>query len=492
MCSCLSPSLSLLLLSTVGAYVALAHAVMAVVLEPTRELAMQVHDQFVAIANGAGLASFRCVVCCGGYDMGRMCKQIERRPHVVAATPGRLRAVMSSGKAAGGRGRDATLKSCFKRVRVLVLDEADRLLEEEFEDDMLAIVKDLPGGDRGGGGESGSHRSRGERQTMLFSATRTRRVDQIRKVVASKDTFVFDEGADGSGSSGDRGCGGEEGCHTVMNRNIVKTVEGLAHHYIFMPDRVKDVYLVSLLDDLMDPDSSIHSTDSGKKRGGGARPVRSIIIFCSTCRRAQLTAYLLRSLTAPRTDKGAGSRAGGGGDNIDSKRIKSNIKNNITVLHSRLNQRERTASLTSFKSLPEHAMPSSAVVGPQRLFPGLKKQQEEQEQRLHILIATDVASRGLDIPHVDVVVHYDVPNDVYDYVHRSGRTARAGRKGRCISLVTQYDVDRIKGIESGIGMKLDTMEMEEQEVLKGLTRVLKARRAAALLLDENPLREKRR
>ena len=471
---------------------------MAVVLEPTRELAMQVHDQFVAIANGAGLASFRCVVCCGGYDMGHMCKQIELRPHVVAATPGRLRAVMSTGRGAGGGGaRDATLRSCFKRVRVLVLDEADRLLEEEFEDDMVSIVEALPG--RAAAGRGGAAAGR---QTMLFSATRTRRVDQIRTVVASEDTFVYDEGA-GAGAAGEgdgEGGGGDEDerYRAVMRQKIVNTVEGLAQHYIFMPDRVKDVYLVSLLDDLMDPESAVHAGDgAGAGAGKTKTPVRSIIIFCSTCRRAQLTAYLLRSLTAPapaRGDRGKEPAGGAGaGGAIDSKRMRSNVKNNITVLHSRLNQRERTASLTSFKSLPSQEPPRApAGVGAPRLFPGLKRRQEQREQQMHILIATDVASRGLDIPHVDVVVHYDVPGDVYDYVHRSGRTARAGRRGRCISLVTQYDVDRVKAIEAGIGMQLGTMEMDEKEVLKGLTRVLKARRAAALLLDENPLREKRR
>ena len=506
----------------VDALVGEPYGVMAVILEPTRELAVQVHEQFIALAAGAGLTSFRCAVCCGGYDMGRMCKEVEARPHVVAATPGRLRAVMdsSSGHNGGGNNNGTTtrLRLCFKRVRVLVLDEADRLLEEEFEDDMLNIIQALPAGGGGNAGNASKVVHGGgsgvimRRQTMLFSATRTRRVDQIRAVVASKDTFVFEEGA--GNSRGDY--------EAVMREKMIRTVEGLTQEYVFVPDRVKEVYLVSLLDDLADPDASTNARRGGGAGAGGGgsaqggymsgprRPVRSVIIFCSTCRRAQLLAYLLRALTSGKPSGAGGSSGGGGGSrkagggggggggtsDIDGKRMKSNAKNAITVLHSRLNQRERTASLTSFKSLPSsdaRGAPSAvAAAAAARALPAAARAQARaQQDQMHVLIATDVASRGLDIPHVDVVVHYDVPKDVYDYVHRSGRTARAGRKGRCVSLVTQYDIERVRDIEEGIGMKLSSLEMEEKEVLKGMTRVLKARRAAALLLDENPLREKR-
>lgn len=70
-----------------------------------------------------------------------------------------------------------------------------------------------------------------------------------------------------------------------------------------------------------------------------------------------------------------------------------------------------------------------------------------KSREARILVATDVASRGLDIPHVEVVINYDIPSDSRDYVHRVGRTARAGKTGRAIAMVTQYDVEQIQRIE---------------------------------------------
>lgn len=77
-----------------------------------------------------------------------------------------------------------------------------------------------------------------------------------------------------------------------------------------------------------------------------------------------------------------------------------------------------------------------------------------RQRDANILVATDVASRGLDIPSVDLVVNYDLPMCPKDYIHRVGRTARAGRGGRSISFVTQYDVEEVQKIEGLIGKKL--------------------------------------
>ncbi|KAI9487244.1 MAG: P-loop containing nucleoside triphosphate hydrolase protein [Benjaminiella poitrasii] len=102
----------------------------------------------------------------------------------------------------------------------------------------------------------------------------------------------------------------------------------------------------------------------------------------------------------------------------------------------------------------------------------------------NILVATDVASRGLDIPSVDIVINYDVPQSSKDYIHRVGRTARAGRSGKSITFVTQYDVELIQRIEKDLERKLDVFPAEKDEVMLLQERVDEAQRIATLELKE--------
>ncbi|XP_025257871.1 probable ATP-dependent RNA helicase DDX47 isoform X2 [Theropithecus gelada] len=108
-----------------------------------------------------------------------------------------------------------------------------------------------------------------------------------------------------------------------------------------------------------------------------------------------------------------------------------------------------------------------------------------------ILLATDVASRGLDIPHVDVVVNFDIPTHSKDYIHRVGRTARAGRSGKAITFVTQYDVELFQRIEHLIGKKLPVFPTQDDEVMMLAERVAEAQRFARMELREHGERKKR-
>merc|ERR1712038_1757521 len=126
-----------------------------------------------------------------------------------------------------------------------------------------------------------------------------------------------------------------------------------------------------------------------------------------------------------------------------------------------------------------------------------------QEQRLgalnkfkagnaSLLIATDVASRGLDIPSVDIVINFDIPVHSKDYIHRVGRTARAGRTGRAVNIVTQYDVELYLRIEKLIKKKLVEFPTREEEVMILFERVEEATRIANLELKEQEQKRKSR
>lgn len=101
-----------------------------------------------------------------------------------------------------------------------------------------------------------------------------------------------------------------------------------------------------------------------------------------------------------------------------------------------------------------------------------------------IMVATDVAARGLDIPSVDMVVNYDLPSNTKDYIHRVGRTARAGRSGRSVTLVTQYDVELLQRIEAVIGTKLKDYGAPKDQVAVLQERVEEASREATREIRE--------
>ncbi|XP_051904156.1 probable ATP-dependent RNA helicase DDX47 [Hippocampus zosterae] len=327
------------------------------VLTPTRELAFQISEQFEALGSSIGV---KCAVVVGGIDMMSQSLVLAKKPHIVIATPGRLMDHLENTKGFN-----------LRALKFLVMDEADRILNMDFETEVDKILKVIPR----------------DRRTFLFSATMTKKVQKLQRA-ALKDPVK---------------------CAVSTKYS---TVDKLQQYYIFIPAKYKDCYLVSILNELAG---------------------NSFIIFCSTCNCAQRVALLLRNL-------------------------------GITAipLHGQMSQDKRLGSLNKFKA-----------------------------KSRSVLLATDVASRGLDIPHVDCVINYDIPTHSKDYIHRVGRTARAGRSGKSITFVTQYDVELFQRIESLIGKKLPAFPTHEEEVMMLAERVSEAQRFARLEMKEQGEKRKR-
>lgn len=331
-------------------------AMFSLVLSPTRELAIQIAQQFEALGSGIGI---KCAVLVGGIDMMAQAISLARRPHVIVGTPGRVVDHLTNTKGFH-----------LKAMKHLVLDEADRLLNMDFEQEIDQILKVIPK----------------ERRTQLFSATMTNKVAKLQRACLQDPVKV-----------------------EVASK--YSTVDTLRQQYLFVPAKYKDCYLTFLLTEL--------AGSTG-------------IIFTRTCDATRRLSLMLRNL-------GFGA----------------------VPIHGQMSQPKRLAAMNKFKS------------GDRQL-----------------LIATDVASRGLDIPSVDMVINYDVPINSKDYVHRVGRTARAGRSGRAVTIVTQYDVEMIQKIESLIGLKLELYPSEQESVLLFVERVSEAQRIATMQMKEADSKKK--
>ncbi|KAL8873350.1 MAG: hypothetical protein Q9174_001170 [Haloplaca sp. 1 TL-2023] len=157
----------------------------------------------------------------------------------------------------------------------------------------------------------------------------------------------------------------------------------------------------------------------------------------------------------------------------------------IIVFTRTVNEAQRLALLVrslNMKAIPLHGQLSqSARLGALGKF--------RAGESVNILIATDVAARGLDIPSVDVVINFDLPPDSKTYIHRVGRTARAGKSGKALSLITQYDVEIWQRIENALGKKLDEYQTQKDEIMVFGETVNEAQREAIRKMKD--LHEKR-
>lgn len=301
----------------------------ALVLTPTRELAAQVEKN--ALAYAKNMRWFRTVSIVGGASFGYQTRALSKPVDLIVATPGRLMDLMQSGKVD------------FARLEVLILDEADRMLDMGFIDDIETIVEATPI----------------DRQTLLFSATWDGAVGKLARKLTKNPEIIEVERVDDQGKI-------EEQllyCDDMRHKN-------------------------RLLDHIL-RDANIDQC----------------VIFTSTKAMTEVIA-----------------------DDLYEKGFAANC------LHGDMPQGWRNRTLMDLR-----------------------------KGRCKILVATDVAARGIDVPTITHVINYDLPKQAEDYVHRIGRTGRAGRTGIAITFAEVNEYVKVHKIEKYIGRKLPELTVEGME-----------------------------
>jgi len=305
----------------------------ALVITPTRELTMQVSDEIFRFGKELGIKS---ATVYGGTPYSRQIEHVKKA-NIVVATPGRLIDLLKS-------------KKIKLNPSVVVLDEADEMLDMGFLDDIKEILKMI-----------GS-----EHQTLLFSATMSKEIKALANKILKEPKSISITKSE------------------VTNANITQ-------EFYVVDEREKDDALIRLID-FYNPNKSI--------------------IFCRMRREVDRLATFLNSVGY--TCKG---------------------------LHGDMSQRERETTIREFK-----------------------------KDNLDILIATDVAARGLDVNDVSHVFNYHIPFDSQSYVHRIGRTGRAGKDGMAISIVTPGEFRALQKIQKSVGSAIEgkvVPRISDIEIKKG-------------------------
>ena len=303
------------------------------ILCPTRELAIQVCEEINRLA--AALSHFTAVPVYGGAPIDRQIRALRKGAHLVVGTPGRIMDHL----------RRNTLQTAA--IQMCVLDEADRMLDMGFREDMEVILGALPE----------------ERQTLFFSATMNREVKKLISTYSREAEQI-----------------------TIQRKTL--TVDTIEQMYYEVRSRSKIEVMCRLLD------------METKPRG---------IVFCNT---KQMVETVTEALAA----------RGYACDRI----------------HGDITQNNRERVIKRFKD-------------------GL----------IELLVATDVAARGLDIDDVDLVFNYDLPYDPEDYVHRIGRTGRAGRSGKSATFVYGREIYRLEAIERYTRKVVRRMQIPTLEEVEG-------------------------
>ncbi|OIP80116.1 MAG: hypothetical protein COT39_00005 [Parcubacteria group bacterium CG08_land_8_20_14_0_20_48_21] len=327
------------------------HKGTGLVLLPTRELAAQVDQSLALIGRAFGL---RTAILIGGAAIGPQINALRKRPHVIIATPGRLIDHLQQ--------KTVSLAS----VNILVLDEADRMLDMGFEPQIKRILVGIPT-DR--------------RQTMLFSATMPEKITRLARNYMHSPLRI------------------EVAPQGTMAKNIEQEV-----FIVPKPQKLSLLHQV-----LADYDGRV-------------------LIFSRTKHGAKKIATAVRDM---------GHKA--------------------AEIHSNKSLPQRTKALADFKS-------------------GITR----------ILVATDIASRGIDVQDIELVINFDLPDNHEDYVHRVGRTGRAGKGGKAISFAAPDQKRDVYMIEELIGTRLPILPLPELTVHIPMPRATEHERSFA---PRRPIRE---
>ncbi|CAD7945799.1 unnamed protein product [Amoebophrya sp. A120] len=394
-----------------------------------------------------------------------MHSQVEKlstaAPHIVVATPGRLADFFEE---------HSLVKNAFTRLQVLIVDEADRIFHPNFDQELATIMQNIP--------------AKSKRQTMLFSATVTENLKQLWHQSTRGQNVLGETTEQGSSLKMHSDHAGQASRSTTSSidhrryyfldaiaQETQTTPNLLEQAYLFVPPQAKFCYLYYLL--TVDPEVRNES----------------VIIFCSsieTCQRVQTTLEYglklqntqclhslqsqrlrlvsmlkFKSACSAREITRARSCTTTGGKNSQSKlslkEVRKEAEKRDRKMASGNNKQGGSSSASSSKGKKGSSASSSSTAG----------DSDATSSRV-ILVATDVAARGLDIPSVGVVINYDLPLDPAEYIHRVGRTARGSNStGLAISFVTNgNDVEKLHSIETRVGAKLPAYRGRE-EVEKG-------------------------
>ncbi len=337
----------------------------ALIMTPTRELAIQVSEEIAKLSKFKGL---RSLAIYGGQDISKQIRSLRTKPHIIIGTPGRLLDHIER----------KTIK--LEDVRMVVLDEADEMLDMGFMEDIQSILKQVPD----------------DRQTMLFSATMPPNIQKLAQQFLRNPEHI-----------------------SVVPKQV--TVPLIDQAYVEVHERQKFEALCRLVD-MEAPELAI--------------------IFGRTKRRvSELTEALQKR----------GYSADG--------------------LHGDLSQYQRDTVMRKFR-----------------------------DNSIDVLVATDVAARGLDVSGVTHVINFDLPQDPESYVHRIGRTGRAGKEGTAWSFVTPREADHLHFIEKVTRQKIakkplpsiaEALEGKQQIIAERLIELMESdkinnyKRIVARMIDEH-------